>query len=61
MAKYDWTAMYVMHNALRCELEHLAKLADRAAMLSVLPEPARTAYKTDWHPTYTTLNRWNVP
>ena len=27
MAKYDWTAMYVMHNALRRELEHLAKIA----------------------------------
>ncbi|MFC4053415.1 hemerythrin domain-containing protein [Actinomadura syzygii] len=29
MAKYDWTAMYVMHNALRRELEHLAKVAAR--------------------------------
>ena len=27
MTKYDWTAMYVMHNALRRELEHLAKAA----------------------------------
>lgn len=29
MSKYDWTAMYVMHNALRRELEHLAKVAAR--------------------------------
>ncbi|GAA1894647.1 hemerythrin domain-containing protein [Actinomadura bangladeshensis] len=29
MAKYDWTAMYVMHDALRRELEHLSKLAAR--------------------------------
>ncbi|NVI85961.1 hemerythrin domain-containing protein [Actinomadura sp. BRA 177] len=29
-----------------------------ATMLAVLPEPARTAYETTWHPTYTSLNRW---
>ncbi|MEV4675932.1 hemerythrin domain-containing protein [Actinomadura sp. NPDC049382] len=29
MATYDWTAMYVMHDALRRELEQLAKVAAR--------------------------------
>ena len=31
-----------------------------ATMLSLLPEPARAAYKTQWHPAYTSLNRWNI-
>lgn len=29
MSKHDWTLMYAMHNALRRELEHLAKVAAR--------------------------------
>ncbi|RFS81815.1 hemerythrin domain-containing protein [Actinomadura spongiicola] len=29
MPNHDWTLMYAMHNALRRELEHLAKLAAR--------------------------------
>ncbi|SNR26672.1 hemerythrin domain-containing protein [Actinomadura mexicana] len=29
MSEYDWTLMYVMHDALRRELEHLAKVTAR--------------------------------
>lgn len=31
-----------------------------ATMLSLLPEPARAAYETQWRPAYTSLNRWNI-
>lgn len=52
MAKYDWTAMYVMHNALRRELEHLAELAARedAEARRVLAEaPGWDLFKTALH------------
>ncbi|NKZ07550.1 hemerythrin domain-containing protein [Actinomadura latina] len=31
-----------------------------AAMLAVLPEPARAAYETTWRPAYASLDRWNL-
>ncbi|CNF59635.1 hemerythrin HHE cation binding domain-containing protein [Mycobacterium tuberculosis] len=52
MTKYDWTAMYVMHNALRRELEHLAKTAARedAEARRILAEaPGWDLFKTALH------------
>jgi iron-sulfur cluster repair protein YtfE (RIC family) len=31
-----------------------------AAMLAPLPEPARTAFRTQWQPAYAALDRWNA-
>ncbi|MFA1538535.1 hemerythrin domain-containing protein [Actinomadura monticuli] len=52
MAKYDWTAMYVMHDALRRELEHLAKVAareDREARRILAEAPGWDLFKTALH------------
>lgn len=52
MAKYDWTAMYVMHDALRRELEHLAKVAareDGEARRVLAEAPGWDLFKTALH------------
>jgi iron-sulfur cluster repair protein YtfE (RIC family) len=52
MAKYDWTAMYVMHDALRRELEHLSKLAareDAEARRVLAGAPGWDLFKTALH------------
>jgi len=52
MAKYDWTAMFVMHDALRRELEHLAKVAardDREARRILAEAPGWDLFKTALH------------
>lgn len=52
MAKYDWTAMYVMHNALRRELEQLAKVAareDDEAHRILAEAPGWELFKTALH------------
>ncbi len=49
---YDWTAMYVMHNALRRELEHLAKVAthdDDEAHRILAEAPGWDLFKTALH------------
>ena len=52
MSKYDWTAMYAMHDALRRELGRLAEVADRdeAKARRVLVEaPGWELFKTALH------------
>jgi hypothetical protein len=52
MPKYDWTAMYVMHNALRRELEQLAKVAarpDGEARRVLAEAPGWDLFKTALH------------
>ncbi|MFB4306504.1 hemerythrin domain-containing protein [Actinomadura sp. GTD37] len=52
MSKYDWTAMYVMHDALRRELDHLAKAAareDGEARRIVAEAPGWELFKTALH------------